>query len=104
MCERSDVYASACAVSRAYPLYSRKTSNNTAPSTPPTVYVHFLIVSEDSPSVQTPLSASEIACLQNTCYGVRLAAKIVDAPCNDMNVDHFIQVRFQITSTWLKTN
>ncbi|XP_065332008.1 probable aminopeptidase NPEPL1 [Cloeon dipterum] len=90
-CERSDVYASACAVARAYPLYSRKTSSNAGTGTPPTVSVYFLIVSDDSPSVEVPLLSSEIACLQSVSYGVRLAAKIVDMPCNEMNVSHFLK-------------
>ncbi|XP_059484921.1 probable aminopeptidase NPEPL1 [Neocloeon triangulifer] len=91
VCERSDVYASACAVARAYPLYSRKTSSNSTSSTPPTVSVYFLIVSEDSPVVEAPLLASEVECLQSAAFGVRLAAKIVDMPCNEMNVAHFVK-------------
>ena len=31
VCETSDVFASGCAVARAYPLYSRKTDDKNAP-------------------------------------------------------------------------
>lgn len=33
-----------------------------------------------------------IQCLSNAADGVRLAARIVDTPCNEMNTDHFLQV------------
>lgn len=36
------------------------------------------------------LTDVEIECLTNTCNGIRLAAQIVDKPCNEMNVSHFI--------------
>lgn len=94
VCERSDVFASGCAVARAYPMYSRKTPmTGPAPSTPPTVSVHFLLVSEESATLEAPLSAAELKCLQTAAHGVRLAAKIVDMPCSEMNVAHFVAVR-----------
>lgn len=31
-------------------------------------------------------------CLSNAADGVRLAARIVDTPCNEMNTDHFLEV------------
>ncbi|XP_069676729.1 probable aminopeptidase NPEPL1 isoform X1 [Periplaneta americana] len=102
VCERSDVFASACAVARAYPLFSRKTSSNPAGQTPnTTVSVEFLLVpsaecqvtveSNGSLDDKLALSADDLKCLESACTGVRLAARIVDAPCNDMNVDHFLQ-------------
>ncbi|XP_067006102.1 probable aminopeptidase NPEPL1 isoform X2 [Anabrus simplex] len=102
VCERSDVFASACAVARAFPLYSCKTSNNPNHNNNTTVSVEFLIVpSSDShtgagerngvPDEASTLSPDDVNCLANVCHGVRLAAKIVDAPCNKMNVDHFLQ-------------
>lgn len=41
------------------------------------------------------LNDADIKCLTNTMNGIRLAAKIVDTPCNEMNVTHFIN---EITS------
>lgn len=34
-----------------------------------------------------------VQCLSNAADGVRLAARIVDTPCNEMNTDHFLNVR-----------
>lgn len=33
-----------------------------------------------------------VQCLSNAADGVRLAARIVDTPCNEMNTDHFLDV------------
>ena len=38
------------------------------------------------------LTQSEVDCLNSTAESVRLAAKIVDTPCNEMNTDHFLEV------------
>lgn len=35
---------------------------------------------------------SSVQCLSNAADGVRLAARIVDTPCNEMNTDHFLDV------------
>lgn len=109
VCERSDLFASACAVVRAFPLYSRKTSGvfcnstkNTATSgdqdTPmkksnecSTVSVEFIIIEKNGLISNIPLDQSEISCLEDTAKGIRLAARIVDTPCNEMNVSNFIE-------------
>lgn len=80
------MYASACAVVRAFPLYSRKSRQST---TSPIVNVEFILFEDDSISSYT-ITPSDIECLDNAARGIRLAAKIVDAPCNEMNVSHFI--------------
>lgn len=36
--------------------------------------------------------SSFVQCLSNAADGVRLAARIVDTPCNEMNTDHFLDV------------
>jgi hypothetical protein len=38
------------------------------------------------------LSSEDLVCLESVCTGVRLAARISDTPCSEMNVDHFLQV------------
>lgn len=38
------------------------------------------------------LSEEELKALDAAAYGVRLAAGIVDTPCNEMNVDSFLKV------------
>nr|CAD7449581.1 unnamed protein product [Timema bartmani] len=104
VCRREDVFASACAVARAYPLYSRKTTNNLSASTKTaTVQVEFVLLSssDDASSMavsngtaegELVLGEGDIELLKNAAMAVRLAARIVDTPCNEMNVDTFVQV------------
>lgn len=93
VCEHNDVYASACAVARAFPLYSRKSSLHSSNAEKPTVFVEFIIVPSNgnSPPEGIELTADEIKCLENAATGIRLAARIVDTPCNEMTVDHFLE-------------
>ncbi|XP_055905191.1 probable aminopeptidase NPEPL1 isoform X1 [Eupeodes corollae] len=95
VCERADVFASACAVVRAFPLYSRKTSNNGSNSNHEksnnTVSIEFVVIEKDGQLATSALSADDIACMEEAARGIRLAAKIVDMPCNEMNVSHFIE-------------
>ncbi|EDW24855.1 GL23157 [Drosophila persimilis] len=102
VCERENIFASACAVVRAFPLYSRKTGNG-AQSKSPTggsgdadnsrnvVNVEFVVIDKDGGIESDPLTADEVKCLNETARGIRLTARIVDMPCNEMNVDHFVQ-------------
>lgn len=39
---------------------------------------------------------SPVQCLANAADGVRLAARIVDTPCNEMNTDHFLDVSLTV--------
>ncbi|XP_022185741.2 probable aminopeptidase NPEPL1 isoform X2 [Nilaparvata lugens] len=110
VCERDDVFASACAIARAFPLYSRKTQRNGLAQCPRaanktananaiatatashTVTVEFVVVGGDSAAGDvSPLSDADLASLDAVCNGIRLAARIVDMPCNEMNVDHFLK-------------
>lgn len=52
------------------------------------VTVEFIIVGDDT----SPLSEKDIATLDVVCQGIRLAARIVDTPCNEMDVDQFLKV------------
>lgn len=94
MCERDDVFPSAAAVARAFPLYCRKTiqsANSVANShekKEPTVTVEFLLVD----NMANPLTEEECLFLQQTAESVRTTARIVDMPCNEMNTDHFLEV------------
>lgn len=107
VCERADLYASACAVARAFPLYSRKSravhqqgassaSAEAAPATPtpPVVNVEFVLLETDGSTVCTGddarLTAAEVQTLQDAADGIRLAARLVDAPPNEMNVVQFV--------------
>ncbi|XP_055848714.1 probable aminopeptidase NPEPL1 [Episyrphus balteatus] len=93
VCERADVFASGCAVVRAFPLYSRKTSNNgfNNEKSNNTVSIEFVVIEKDGQLATSGLSADDIACMEEAARGIRLAAKIVDMPCNEMNVSHFIE-------------
>ncbi|XP_033096251.1 probable aminopeptidase NPEPL1 isoform X2 [Anneissia japonica] len=86
VCERKSVFASGCAVARAFPLYSRKTGANKLRKR--TVTVEFILVGEGS---NQSLSEDEMKCLQEASEGIRLTGRIVDAPCNEMHTDAFIE-------------
>ncbi|XP_077982867.1 putative aminopeptidase NPEPL1 [Glandiceps talaboti] len=87
VCERSDVFASACAVARAFSLFSRK-SGSTKSSKARTVTVEFVLVGAGK---DNPLTEAEAQALETTANSIRLTARIVDTPCNEMNTDHFLQ-------------
>lgn len=89
VCDKKDLYASGCAVARAFPLYSRKSGSSENPP-PSTVNVEFILIENDSVSSKQ-LSEADVGCLADAATGIRLSAKIVDAPCNEMNVSHFIE-------------
>ncbi|XP_066521145.1 probable aminopeptidase NPEPL1 [Hoplias malabaricus] len=86
VCERSDVFASACAIARAFPLFSRRTTSSRR-TEKKGVMVEFIIVGQDN----GPLESSTLECVSNAADGVRLAARIVDTPCSEMNTDHFLE-------------
>jgi len=86
VCERKDAYASGCAVARAFPTYSRKTSGSNVSNT---VTVEFIIV-QGNEKEAVELTQEDIQALEAAAYGIRLAAAVVDTPCNEMNVDHFL--------------
>ncbi|XP_053694585.1 probable aminopeptidase NPEPL1 [Sabethes cyaneus] len=95
VCERSNVFASACAVARAYPLYCRKSfkspdnSNiNQTPSEPIKVSIEFVLIGNAD---NTTLTDEDVKVLKYAADGIRLTAKIVDAPCNEMNVSGFLR-------------
>uniref|UniRef100_A0A8C5HT60 Cytosol aminopeptidase domain-containing protein n=1 Tax=Gouania willdenowi TaxID=441366 RepID=A0A8C5HT60_GOUWI len=87
VCERPDVFASSCAIARAFPIFSRR-STSSRRAEKKHVSVEFLIVGQD----KTPLDSAFVSfqCLSHAADGVRLAARIVDTPCNEMNTDTFL--------------
>ncbi|XP_046668613.1 probable aminopeptidase NPEPL1 isoform X1 [Homalodisca vitripennis] len=84
VCERKDMFALGCAVARAFPMYSRKMNANKENAT---VTVEFLLLEEGA---ITMVTKEEATVLQSAADGIRMAARIVDTPCNEMNVDHFV--------------
>uniref|UniRef100_A0A034W1I2 Putative aminopeptidase NPEPL1 n=3 Tax=Bactrocera TaxID=47832 RepID=A0A034W1I2_BACDO len=108
VCDRGDLFASACAVARAFPLYSRKTSGGQSKSenysqdevmdnddnydsAKPIINVEFIIIEKDGQVCEEPLNSTDILCIEEAARGIRLAARIVDMPCNEMNVSHFVK-------------
>ncbi|KAG1675928.1 putative aminopeptidase NPEPL1 [Nymphon striatum] len=88
ICETIDVFASACAVARAFPIFNRKTNLPKNTISPRQVACEFHLIGEGSEENLTP---SDIDCLTDLSNAIRLSARIVDTPCNEMNTDHFIK-------------
>lgn len=83
-----DVYAAGSAVARASPRYSRKKGQSEG--------VPNLLgddVQEDGLQLifQHALNSELHALLQNTCHGIQLAARLVDAPPNELHTDAFVE-------------
>jgi len=84
VCERKHAFALGCAVPRMFPLYNTKTSGG---ETSKTITVEFVFTGAEKDA----LSDKEIACLTAAAESIRLAAKIVDAPCNEMHTNGFLK-------------
>uniref|UniRef100_A0A0A9X7A7 Putative aminopeptidase NPEPL1 n=1 Tax=Lygus hesperus TaxID=30085 RepID=A0A0A9X7A7_LYGHE len=82
VCPYADVLASACAIARSYPLYSKKTGGKHSAAT---ISVEFLLVDGENDS---PI---DYEALNTIGAAVRRSARIVDTPCNEMNVTHFLK-------------
>jgi len=53
--------------------------------------IEFIVIEKNGEITTEALSNDDIDCLERAVYGIRLAARIVDTPCNEMNVSHFIE-------------
>lgn len=71
-------------MARAFPQYSRKSDNLETKEW--TVTTEFIINNGS-------LSDEDCTMLQHAAESVRLAARIVDTPCNEMNTDQFLSVK-----------
>lgn len=61
--------------------------------------VEFLIVSNNDDDNKMDLE--EIATLERIANAIKMTARIVDTPCNEMNVNHFLDAS---ETKWLKFN
>ncbi|XP_030389160.1 probable aminopeptidase NPEPL1 isoform X1 [Gopherus evgoodei] len=86
VCERSEVFASACALARAFPLFTHRFSASRR-TEKKTVIVEFFLVGQNN----GPIEVATLNCLASATEGVRLAARIVDTPCNEMNTNSFLE-------------
>ncbi|XP_043233600.1 probable aminopeptidase NPEPL1 isoform X2 [Amphibalanus amphitrite] len=81
VCERADMLATGCAVARALPLFTRKSG----PQPEPTITVEVLVVDGEQ------ASAEEVQLMQDAARGIRLTARLVDTPANEMHTDAFVE-------------
>lgn len=97
------MFASGCAAARAFYDYCRKTKvyvgklKEQKKSTV-TVTVEFLIVPNINGD-ENKVDKEEIATLERIANAIKMTARIVDTPCNDMNVNHFLDAS---QTKWLK--
>jgi len=96
VCDYADVYASGCAVARAFSLYSRKTSSkslhalDSSEIAPESTSEKHLNVEFICPDRKEGITKEDVILLDNSKSGIQLAARIVDAPCNEMHTDAFL--------------
>ncbi|KAJ8374944.1 hypothetical protein SKAU_G00055240 [Synaphobranchus kaupii] len=86
VCEKTSVFASACAIARAFPLFSRLSGHNPL-DTGYRVTAEFVCVEPN----KEPLSSATLMCLSRVAESIRLAARIVDSPCSEMDTEQFLQ-------------
>ncbi|XP_077284572.1 putative aminopeptidase NPEPL1 granny smith protein [Arctopsyche grandis] len=116
VCEKTELYASASAIARSYPLFWRRLNLKGArrscwnpsevnPIPQPIVTVDFLLVPSTANNgcdesiwknpatslLDTNLSEEDLSTIKQTADAIRLTALIVDTPTNEMNVDHFLE-------------
>merc|ERR1711970_1556880 len=104
VCTPQDMYASGCAVARAYSAYTRKTVGE-PPSAQPRpvrevqVKVEFLLVEgETDPAMPANLTESDKKVLESSCEAIQLTARLVDTPCNEMNTSAFVEEAVKVAS------
>lgn len=91
MCEEKELLATGCAVSRVFPLYTKKSVDK---PTLFTVTIAFLLTS--GKKVQLP-TEEQLDGLRELEKGIRLAQSIVDKPPNEMHTDAFVEVSFAVS-------
>lgn len=82
------MFASGCAVARAFYDYCRKTKVKEQKKSTVTVTIEFLIVPLNNGD--NMVNQDEIATLERIANSIKMTARIVDTPCNEMNVNHFL--------------
>ncbi|KAJ8403300.1 hypothetical protein AAFF_G00355170 [Aldrovandia affinis] len=86
VCEETSVFASACAIARAFPLFSR-VSGHDVPDKGYRVTAEFVCMEPN----KEPLSTATLMCLTRVAESIRLAARIVDSPCSEMDTEQFLK-------------
>lgn len=60
-----------------------------------------MFLADENEEKSNELSAEELETLESAAVGIRMAARIVDTPCNEMNVDHFLEVNYFLKFNFL---
>lgn len=87
------MFASGCAAARAFYDYCRKTKVYVGKlkeqkKSAVTVTVEFLIVRDNCGNDK--VDSKELETLERVANAIKKTARIVDTPCNEMNVEHFL--------------
>lgn len=93
VCEESDVFACGCAIARLFPTFNMRTGKSSASRT---VEVEFIIVNAEQKNGHLTEKMAE--CLNDAANAIRLAARIVDSPCNIMHTDGFLDLIREVGS------
>lgn len=107
VCRKRDVFASAAAIARSFPLFHARSGTNPLSNVPAshdtrsvTVEIHLVKEEKqdgdtedevDSVLCEQSLSDEELSTLQDVADATRMAANITDMPANMMDVDKFIE-------------
>ena len=91
----------ACAVARAFPLYTAKSGEKNAVRN---VTVSFLYTDQLKSSGRVFPDQEETNCYNALAKSVRLTARIIDTPCAEMNTDDFLNVKIKTDLLQLKNN
>lgn len=94
--DANEAFAAGCAVARALPLYSRKSSAPDWSSKQRRVQVHFLF-----DNAASPISSERLVVLHHAAEGVQRAAALVDMPTAELDTDEFV-VKAQAVERRLK--
>jgi len=104
VCQSGDVYASGCAVARAYSAYNKKTvgeppNAQIRPVREVLVKVEFLVVEGENDQVRpSSLSDEDKQALETSCEAIQLTARLVDTPCNEMNTTAFVEEAVKVAT------
>lgn len=87
------MFASGCAAARAFYDYCRKTKGingklKEQKKATVTVTIEFLIVPDNNGDCK--VNREEMETMERIANAIKMTARIVDTPCNDMNVNHFL--------------
>ncbi|XP_003741433.1 probable aminopeptidase NPEPL1 [Galendromus occidentalis] len=89
VCEKQDAFASACAVARCFPLYNKKSGDSAdgekLPKADRKIHLEFVLTDGSS------ICDEDLVAFNAAIESVRLAARIVDTPCEEMNVCAFLR-------------